>query len=478
MAGEEFKFNCPTEGCPQNYTATPDMVGTPFDCPCCQGKHLIPACPAAPPAAPLPAHSSAPSHRSRVEIDIKALPGPPKESHGDYYEIAYAPNDIRRFESIAEIKKRVLDGEVTRHNPCRHIYPRPDQDDAVGRDGWRTARKWRLIGESLALNAFELQPVYDPVAASRSRWSVWFGVVGVLGSMILFFCSPLGQDVMDTALERAGQALADTDGGMAKLIAWALVGAINAWPFLPVILIASLVTINLGSAVGYLIGVDTAKSKRNSLAPEDGYVSASQAKASQSFIDSEGRAFTVLVLGTFILFGGIYVMFTIGGDKRSSRSPVITTSTSAWTPYDDPNGRFRCLIPEGWGIEDRKEQRRSNVILQSGGVEIRMIARHTNYPEVYEKMEGEMHQMIAEAASKSGGKVRGRGVDWRIVNGTRAIQAELEAAPPNYLWARLVKFKEHGNDHTVGVYINSKGKKEELLELFEEFLKHYEALGE
>lgn len=36
-----FRFNCGTDGCQQNFTATHDMVGTAYDCPECGSQHLI-----------------------------------------------------------------------------------------------------------------------------------------------------------------------------------------------------------------------------------------------------------------------------------------------------------------------------------------------------------------------------------------------------------------------------------------------------
>ena len=169
-------------------------------------------------------------------------------------------------------------------------------------------------------------------------------------------------------------------------------------------------------------------------------------------------------------------------DKRPQEQPKpqAPEPPQAWATYTDPKGRFVCSVPPGWRTDEAKQDRRSKVRFLRGAGEIGIITRDTRRHILDESDRQEMisvQQRIKRKVAAMRGEMRLLGVEWATVGSVKALKVETEFIRPESFWARQMKFKRDGWDHTITLFVRSPDQRKRLGSLFDEFLDRYRSPG-
>jgi hypothetical protein len=166
-------------------------------------------------------------------------------------------------------------------------------------------------------------------------------------------------------------------------------------------------------------------------------------------------------------------------DAYSPPSPPkanVSTNQQIWSPYTDPKGRFVCKVPPGWTIRETKQDPRSKVSFVSRDGEIGIITRDTGRHIQDESDRREyvgVMQNVVRKAKQMGQQARLIGVEWANIGETKGLKAETEFISPERFWARQMKFKRDGWDHTITLTVRSLAQQKNLETLFDQFLRGY-----
>jgi len=162
----------------------------------------------------------------------------------------------------------------------------------------------------------------------------------------------------------------------------------------------------------------------------------------------------------------------------SSPETEVSMGLQTWKAYTDPKGRFVCQVPPGWTIDEKKGDPRSKVRFLCSAAEIGIITRDTNRHILDESDRKEMvavQQTVVKKAKAMGQEARLIGVEWASVGGIKALKAETEFIRPEQFWARQMKFKRDGWDHTITLMVRSSDQRQDIERLFDEFLQEYKS---
>jgi hypothetical protein len=180
------------------------------------------------------------------------------------------------------------------------------------------------------------------------------------------------------------------------------------------------------------------------------------------------------VCGLLWLFGvgAIANMVTRVEIALPNTTPKTVALPDGWSRYADPKGRFTCDVPPGWSIDESKWGKQSKVTIRLEGHEIRVTVRDTNVHEMYDGIREEMTEGMADLARHMGSDGTVGNVEWTTLAGSRALQIDIESKLRER-FARTIKAKHEGWDHFLGMYVEPSSQREELCDLFEEFLNRY-----
>ena len=82
-------------------------------------------------------------------------------------------------------------------------------------------------------------------------------------------------------------------------------------------------------------------------------------------------------------------------------------------------------------------------------------------------------QNVVRKSKQMGQQARLIGVEWANIGGTKGLKAETEFIRPERFWARQMKFKRDGWDHTITLPVKSLARQKYLEMLFDQFLQEY-----
>ena len=193
------------------------------------------------------------------------------------------------------------------------------------------------------------------------------------------------------------------------------------------------------------------------------------------------RKVMALFVNIFVI-GGIVVLLLFFAVEVVKNAQLVIEPEAAvvipdwhvgkWTQYVDPKGRFSCDVPPGWEIETLDKGPQSELKLSIGGHKIRATVRETKVHEMYAGIEQEMTEGMARPARSLGSDGKVGNVEWTTLAGSRALQIDMESKTRER-FSRTIKAKHGGYDHFIGMYVEPSSQREELCDLFEEFLSRY-----
>ncbi len=190
------------------------------------------------------------------------------------------------------------------------------------------------------------------------------------------------------------------------------------------------------------------------------------------------RWLAAVIVVAVVLVVGLMVAAGVALRRREQPAPQASDqpapAAAEWSVYRDPKGRFTCQIPAGWQAQEFPEDARSKVNLSSGNDEIKIITRDTTKQVMDESDRVATVASMEQQLKQLGAKGRVIGVTWRDTDGVRGLQEEMEMTRPG-LYIRNIKYKKDGWDHSVGIYIQSRDRQDELLALFEQFIGRYQS---
>jgi hypothetical protein len=178
--------------------------------------------------------------------------------------------------------------------------------------------------------------------------------------------------------------------------------------------------------------------------------------------------------GLLLLFGAATIanMMSRVEIALPNTTPKTVALPDGWSRYADPKGRFTCDVPPGWSIDESKWGKQSKVTIRLEGHEIRVTVRDTNVHEMSDGIRKEMTEGMADLARHMGSDGTVGNVEWTTLAGSRALQIDIESKLRER-FARTIKAKHEGWDHFLGMYVDPSSQREELCDLFEEFLSRY-----
>lgn len=134
------------------------------------------------------------------------------------WEVILPDGGIRRITRIEEVRELLMSGTLNRSSYCRSVRARPDGNASDSEQAeWKSSRRFRQIGATLAETEFEILSLYDPEQAHA-------GVAANAGAGM----GAVAAIAVGLVLGIAGGAWQATVGGLLVLVALAMLGATGA----------------------------------------------------------------------------------------------------------------------------------------------------------------------------------------------------------------------------------------------------------
>lgn len=259
--------------CGSRFTAPEKYAGRQMVCPKCHATIQIPQpnqvlVQGIPQAKSPNDTAGAHSQKRPVVIDPAALP---KSLPPDFtgWEVAFAADDIRRFETLDPICTGLLAGAINRYTFARYVAPKPEKTIGVSQDfydvflaEWKSAQIWQPIGIGLWKRHGQIRLLYDPVGeygrtAGQIGWAAVF--LATLLALIYFWVMaqhPQSTPYISTPGFVTGQGVLLVLAFKA-MVSMAIAGVVGF----------------LGYAIGYPIGrrIGTLRGSSTPKPPDDGF---------------------------------------------------------------------------------------------------------------------------------------------------------------------------------------------------------------